>query len=159
MTANTFQGPYSFAHRGSPQGCDVLNEVELMYPEASIKLRSFPTNSSQSRVEIANKVSWKFDKCFTQTIRAINRGVLLDPSFILSLKRLSMKNRQPQKSQWGSFKRLPMKKEATPKNAKGLVQKTSDRKRGNQKKPCGHLGMLSHHKMHSLMQRGPRRST
>jgi hypothetical protein len=36
--------------------------------------------------------------------------------------------------QRGSFKRSPMKKEATPKNAEGLVQQTSDEKRGNPKK-------------------------
>jgi hypothetical protein len=32
-----------------------------------------------------------------------------------------------------SFKRPPMKKEATPKNTNGLVQKTSDKKRQAQK--------------------------
>jgi hypothetical protein len=46
----------------------------------------------------------------------MNRGVQSDPSFI------------------GSFKRFPMKKEATSKNAKGLIQKTSEEKRGNSKK-------------------------
>jgi hypothetical protein len=51
-----------------------------------------------------------------QNIGAMNSGALLDPSFI------------------GSFKRPPMKKEGTPKNTKGLVQKTSDEKRGNPKK-------------------------
>jgi hypothetical protein len=28
---------YTFPHRGSPQGCEVFNEAEPMYPEASIK--------------------------------------------------------------------------------------------------------------------------
>jgi hypothetical protein len=46
----------------------------------------------------------------------MNRGALSDPSFI------------------GSFKRSPMKIEATPKYTKGLIQKTSDEKRGNPKK-------------------------
>jgi hypothetical protein len=31
---------YSFLHRGIPQGCEVFNEAELRYPEASIKLLS-----------------------------------------------------------------------------------------------------------------------
>jgi hypothetical protein len=34
------KSPYSFPHRGSPQGCEVFNEAELMYPEASINLHS-----------------------------------------------------------------------------------------------------------------------
>jgi hypothetical protein len=80
-----------------------------MYLEASIKLRS-PKNSCQSRVETANMVGWKFDKRFTQTIGAMNRGTLSNPSFI------------------GSFKRPPIEKEATPKNAMRLIQKTSDEK-------------------------------
>jgi hypothetical protein len=54
-----------------------------------------------------------------QNIGAMNRGALSDPSFI------------------GSFKRHPMKKVATPKNAKGLIQKTFDEKRGNTKKHKG----------------------
>jgi hypothetical protein len=36
-----------------------------------------------------------------------------------------------------SFKRPPKKKEASPKNEKGLIQKTSDEKRGNLKKHKG----------------------
>jgi hypothetical protein len=32
---------YSFPHRGSPQGCKIFNEAELIYPEALIKLH-FP---------------------------------------------------------------------------------------------------------------------
>jgi hypothetical protein len=36
--------------------------------------------------------------------------------------------------QRGSFKRPPIKKEATPRNAKGLIRKTSDEKSGNPKK-------------------------
>jgi hypothetical protein len=32
------KSPYSFPHRGSLKGCEVFNEAELMYPEASIKL-------------------------------------------------------------------------------------------------------------------------
>jgi hypothetical protein len=49
----------------------------------------------------------------------MNRGALSDPLFI------------------GSFKRPPTKKEATPKNANRLIQKTSDEKRGNPKKHIG----------------------
>jgi hypothetical protein len=62
-----------------------------------------------------------------------------------------MKKEATQKMQRGSFKRPPMKKEATqkktqrgsfktdekeatPKNTKGLVQKTSEGKRGNHSK-------------------------
>jgi hypothetical protein len=44
-----------------------------------------------------------------------------------------MEKREPQKTQRGSAKR-PMEKEATQKNAKGLIKKTSDEKRGNPKK-------------------------
>jgi hypothetical protein len=51
-------------------------------------------------------------KRFTQHNVAMNRGALTDPSFI------------------GSFKRPPIKKEATKKNTNGLVQKTSDEKGG-----------------------------
>jgi hypothetical protein len=29
-----------FPHRGTPQGCEVFNEIELMYPEALIKFHS-----------------------------------------------------------------------------------------------------------------------
>jgi hypothetical protein len=47
---------YSFPHSGSPQGCEVFNEAELMYLKASIKLRS-PKYSCQTRVETANKVN------------------------------------------------------------------------------------------------------
>jgi hypothetical protein len=36
--------------------------------------------------------------------------------------------------QRGPLNRPPMKKEVTPKNAKGLIKKTSDEKRGNPKK-------------------------
>jgi hypothetical protein len=43
-------------------------------------------------------------------------------------KDLRLKKRQPQKTQRGLPKRPPMKKEETPKNAKVLVQKTSDEK-------------------------------
>jgi hypothetical protein len=50
------KSPYSFSHRGSPLGCELFNETELMYPEASIKLRSQKTHV-KTRVEIANKVS------------------------------------------------------------------------------------------------------
>jgi hypothetical protein len=32
-----FQCPYSFSHRGSPQGFEVFNEEEPMYPKAAIK--------------------------------------------------------------------------------------------------------------------------
>jgi hypothetical protein len=78
-----------------------------------------PKNSCQSRVKIANKVSLKFDKRFTQNIGAMNRGAISDPSFI------------------GSLERPPMKNEATPKNAKGLIGKTSDERRGNHKKRKG----------------------
>jgi hypothetical protein len=85
-----------------------------MYSEASIKLRS-PKNMYQTRVETADEVSKKFDKCFTQDIG----GVISDSSFIVS------------------FKRRPMKKEAILKNAKGLIKKTSDEKRGNPKKCKG----------------------
>jgi hypothetical protein len=46
----------------------------------------------------------------------VNRGTLSDPSFTDSLKKTSNE------------------KEATPKNAKGLFQKTFDEKRGNPKK-------------------------
>jgi hypothetical protein len=56
-----FSNPYSFPHRGSPQECEVFNEAELMYPRASIKLRS-PKKSRYGKVESANKVSSKFDK-------------------------------------------------------------------------------------------------
>jgi hypothetical protein len=49
----------------------------------------------------------------------MNKGALQDPSFI------------------GSFKRPPMKKEATPKNAKGITQKTYDEKGGNPEKRKG----------------------
>jgi hypothetical protein len=38
-----FQCPYSFSHRGSPQGFEVFNEEEPMYPKAAIKA-SFPQN-------------------------------------------------------------------------------------------------------------------
>jgi hypothetical protein len=48
--------PVHFSSQGSPQECEVIDEVKLMYPEASIKLRS-PKNSCQSRVKTANKVS------------------------------------------------------------------------------------------------------
>jgi hypothetical protein len=36
--------------------------------------------------------------------------------------------------QRGSLERPPMKKEATPKNAEGLIQKISDEKKGNPEK-------------------------
>jgi hypothetical protein len=49
----------------------------------------------------------------------MNSGTLSDPSFI------------------GSTKRPLMKKEATLKNAKGLVQRASDEKRGKMKKRKG----------------------
>jgi hypothetical protein len=49
-------------------------------------------------------------------------------------KDLQWKKRQPQKMQNGSFKRPWIKKEATPKITKGLVQKTSDGQRGNHSK-------------------------
>jgi hypothetical protein len=49
----------------------------------------------------------------------MNRGVLSDPSFI------------------GSPKRPLMKKEVTPKNAKGLTQNTFNEKRGNPEKRKG----------------------
>jgi hypothetical protein len=90
-----------------------------MYPEASIKLPSPKKTNVKTRVKTTNKVSSKFNKCFTQDIGAVNRGVLSDPSFI------------------GLFKRPPMKNEATPKNEKGLVQKTSNEKRSNPKKRKG----------------------
>jgi hypothetical protein len=45
-----------------------------------------------------------------------------------------MKKRQPLKTQKDSFERPPMKKEQPQKNAKGLVQKTSDEKGGNPQK-------------------------
>jgi hypothetical protein len=41
-----------------------------------------------------------------------------------------MKKEAIQKMQRGSFERPVMKKEATSKNAKGLIRKTSDEKRG-----------------------------
>jgi hypothetical protein len=40
----TIQGPYSFSHKGSPQGCEFFNEAGPMYPEASIKA-SLPKKS------------------------------------------------------------------------------------------------------------------
>jgi hypothetical protein len=111
------KSPYSFPHRRSPQGCEVFNEAELLYPEASIKLRSPKTN--QIRVKTANTVSWKFDKRFKQDIGAMNRDSLSDSSSN------------------GSFERPPMKNEATPKNVKRLVEKTAVRKRGNLEKRKG----------------------
>jgi hypothetical protein len=99
-----------------------------MYSEASIKLRS-PKNMYQTRVETADEVSKKFDKCFTQDIGAMNRGVISDSSFIVSFKRRPMKKEAIRKNAKGLIKKTSDEKEATPKNAKGLVQNTSDEKR------------------------------
>jgi hypothetical protein len=111
-----------FPHRGSPQGCEVFNKVELMYPKASIKLRS-PKKSHQTRVKTANEVSCKFNKRFTQNIGAMNRGVLSDASFIGSFKRPWIKKEGPRKTQRGSFKRPPMKKEAPRKMQRGSFKR------------------------------------
>jgi hypothetical protein len=62
-SAFNFQGLYSFPYRGSPRGCEIFNEAEPMYPKAVIKA-SFPQNLDQNRVEIANKVSFVFDKFY-----------------------------------------------------------------------------------------------
>jgi hypothetical protein len=100
------------------KGVRFLMRQSLCTPEASIKLCS-PKTHVKTRVETANKVCWKFDKCFTQDIGAMNGGALSDPSFI------------------GSFKRHPKIKEATQKNAKRLIQKTSNENRGNPEKCKG----------------------
>jgi hypothetical protein len=62
----------------------------------------------------------------------MNRGALTDPSFI------------------GSSKRSPIKKEANLKNAKGLIQKTSDKKRGNLEKCNGAYSKTSNEKVTTL---------
>jgi hypothetical protein len=51
---------YSFHHRGRQRGCEVFNEAEPMYPEATIKA-SFPKISNHN-IKIAIKVSSVFDK-------------------------------------------------------------------------------------------------
>jgi hypothetical protein len=54
----------------------------------------------------------------------MNRGMLSDPSFIGSFKKPPMKKEAtPKKHKWGSFKRPPMKKEATPEKHKGAHSK------------------------------------
>jgi hypothetical protein len=55
----------------------------------------------------------------TRSIRAMNRGTLSDPLFI------------------SSTKRHPIKKEAIPKNTKGLTQKITNEKGGNPEKYKG----------------------
>jgi hypothetical protein len=95
-----------------------------MYFEASIKLH-FPKSSCQSIVETTNKVSSTIDKRF-------HVEALSDPSFIGSLKSPPMKKEATPKNTKGHIqKRPPMKKEETPKNAKRLIQKTYDKKGGN----------------------------
>jgi hypothetical protein len=51
-----------------------------MYPEATMKAL-FPKVSSH-KVEIANKVSYVFDKRILVKNEAMSRGVLSDPSLI-----------------------------------------------------------------------------
>jgi hypothetical protein len=70
-----------------------------MYPEATIKLHS-PKNLCHDKVDLANKVNSKFDKRYMQTCEAMNRGMLLDPSFIGLTKRPPMKMRHPRKRKW-----------------------------------------------------------
>jgi hypothetical protein len=59
----------------------------------------------------------------------MNRGALSDPSFICSSKRPSMKKEATPKNAKGLIKKSSDEKEATPKNAKGHMKKTSDEKR------------------------------
>jgi hypothetical protein len=67
----------------------------------------------------------------------MNRGALSEPSFIGSFKRPLMKKEPTLKTPSCSFKRPPLEKEVTSKNAKGLAQKTSDKKGGNPEKRNG----------------------
>jgi hypothetical protein len=65
----------------------------------------------------------------------MNRGVLSDPSFIVSSKKTSDEKRgNPKKRKGAHQKRPPMKKEVTQKTQRGSSKKTSDEKRGNPKK-------------------------
>jgi hypothetical protein len=84
-----------------------------MYLEALIKLRS-----AKSMVEITNKVSSKYDECFTQICGAMNRGVPSDPSFI-------------------GLQKTSNEKEATAKMLSDSLKKISDEKGGNQKMQRG----------------------
>jgi hypothetical protein len=114
----------------------------------------------QTRVETADEVSKKFDKCFTQDIGAMNRGVISDSSFIVSFKRRPMKKRgntkkckevrskdirwkkrQPQKMQRGSFKRPPMKKEPPHKMQRGLFKRHLMKKEAPRKTQRGSFKM------------------
>jgi hypothetical protein len=68
----------------------------------------------------------------------MNRGVLSDPSFIVSSKKTSDEKRgNPKKRKGAHQKRPPMKKEVTQKMQRGPSKKTSDEKRGNPKKKKG----------------------
>jgi hypothetical protein len=54
----------------------------------------------------------------------MNRGVLSNPSFIGSSKKISDEKRgNPKKHKGAHQKRPPRKKEATPRNTKGLIKK------------------------------------
>jgi hypothetical protein len=80
-----------------------------MYHKASIKLRS-----PKAHVKVESKqlirLTGILTSAFTQIKGAMNSGTISDPSFI------------------GSSKDLQWKKMVTPKNAKVLIQKTSDKK-------------------------------
>jgi hypothetical protein len=91
---------------------------------------------------------------YTQTCKAMNRGVLSDPWFIGLIKGIRWKKRYPKnakglskktscekrgtpKTQRGLTKRPPMKKRCTPKHTTGLNKRTSDEKRGTSKNAKG----------------------
>jgi hypothetical protein len=112
-----------------------FNEAKLMYPEALINKASFPQNSCQGRVEMANKVSLTFDKRFcTNTRSHEQRCAIKLVVHWLTKKDLWRKQSQHQETQRGSQKRLQMKKEATPRNVKGLTKKDLRRKKRQSQK-------------------------
>jgi hypothetical protein len=73
--------------------------------------------------------------------------VLSDPSFIGSSKKISDEKRgNPKRRKGAHQKRPPVKKEATPKNTKGLIKKLSNEKSGNPKNAKGLIKKTSFEK-------------
>jgi hypothetical protein len=76
-----------------------------MYPEASIKLCSPKTHVKVESKQLT-RLARNSTSVFMQISRAMNRGALLDPSFIGSSKRPPIKNEALQKTRRGSLKNL-----------------------------------------------------
>jgi hypothetical protein len=68
-------GPYSFTHRGSPRGCEVFNEAELLYPKAVIQALTPPkTFLNHTHIEISNMVRLAFDKLKAKTCKVVGKS-------------------------------------------------------------------------------------